>query len=152
MVKEKDVKILSRLRKDGRENLTKMSRETRIPVSTIYDRLNKYMGDVIEKRTVLLNYEALGYDVHAAMLVKVPPEALDECKRFLREHQHVNSVYRVNNDYDFFVEVVLEEIEDLKGFKDILGKKFGIIDVQEHMVLDDVKREEFFQDDVYYAS
>ncbi|MBU4209210.1 MAG: winged helix-turn-helix transcriptional regulator [Proteobacteria bacterium] len=39
MIKKTDLIIISSLRQNAREKLTEMSRKTRIPVSTIFDRI-----------------------------------------------------------------------------------------------------------------
>jgi DNA-binding Lrp family transcriptional regulator len=151
MLEEKDVTILSHLRKDGRKNLTTMSRETSIPVSTIYDRLKKYMGDVIAKHTILLNYKTLGYDIRINILIKAPPDQRDALEQFLYAHHNVNTVARVNNGYDFMAEALFKTMAEFKAFKDATGK-FGVLTMDEFFILDDIKRESFLEEARAYSS
>ena len=51
-MKNKDLKIISYLRQNARMPLTKMSKKTQIPVSTIFDRLRTNEDDLIYKNEV----------------------------------------------------------------------------------------------------
>ena len=151
MIGEKDVKILCRLRKNGRMNLTKMSRETEIPVSTIHDRIRKYSSGVIDKHTVLLNFRSLGYDLRVNMLLKVPSESRNDFEKFVRVCENVNSLYRINNGYDFMVDAVFRDMTSFKKFTDTL-LELGIENIQEYFILEDLKREGFLTDELLHRA
>jgi DNA-binding Lrp family transcriptional regulator len=57
-----DFEILAHLRQNSRTNLTKISKETAVPISTIFDRIKRYNKDVIIKNTVLLDFRKIGYE------------------------------------------------------------------------------------------
>jgi DNA-binding Lrp family transcriptional regulator len=58
---DKDVLIVSHLRKDARMELTEMSRLTRLPVSTLYDRTKMHKDEgLVRKYASLLRFEKLG--------------------------------------------------------------------------------------------
>ncbi|MEM4264151.1 MAG: winged helix-turn-helix transcriptional regulator, partial [Candidatus Woesearchaeota archaeon] len=71
MIKKKDLLIASYLRQNCRIPLTKLARRIGIPVSTIFDRLRSCEGSFIEKQTALLNFQKLGYNTRATVLLKV---------------------------------------------------------------------------------
>ena len=71
MINKKDILIISNLRIDARMPLTKMSRKTNIPVSTIFDRLKINENGLIKKHTCILNFSKLGYNVRANIAFKV---------------------------------------------------------------------------------
>ncbi len=143
MLKEKDFKILPKLRQDARQNLTTMSRATGIPVSTLHDRLKKYKSeDLVERITVLLNFEKLGYDLRAQVFMKVPVDKRDEFQSFLKIKENVNNLFRINNGYDFMAEVLFEDLNHFREFSDELVE-YGVESMQEFFVLESVKREGF---------
>jgi len=54
-VSKKDLIVISYLRQNARETLTRLSRKTHIPVSTIYDKLKLHEHNLITKYTSLLD-------------------------------------------------------------------------------------------------
>ena len=63
LISKKELKIISEFRKNARENLTCASRKLGIPVSTIYDRLKKYSGNLITRHTAILDFKKLGFGI-----------------------------------------------------------------------------------------
>lgn len=145
-INKKDLTIMQNLRKNARVSLTRMSKETGIPVSTIFDRIKSQEGKLISKYTSLLDFEKLGYSTRAKLCIKVEREDKDELKEYLTRHQAVNSLFRINNGFDFMVEVVFRQIMDLEEFKDKLEDRFRIQECQSYYIIEDLKREEFLTD------
>lgn len=142
MDREKELLLLSHFRSNARESLTKISRQTSIPVSTIFDKLRDYEKRLIQKHTTLLDFRKLGFDIKAHLLLKAAPAARDDVQRFLVNHGRVNSVFRINNGFDFLVEAVFRDLADLDLFYEQL-QVHGVQERQEFFVLQDVVREAF---------
>lgn len=140
-----DLKILAHLRQDSRRNLTKISKHTMVPISTIFDRMKKYHKEIIKRNTVLLDFKKLGYELKVNILVKTSQEKRDELRRFIEKSLHVNSIYRINNGYDFLIEVVFKNMMQLEEFNDKL-ENIGITAKQEFYILEDIKKEEFISE------
>lgn len=147
-MKEKQLHIMKHLRMNAREKLTKMSRQTGIPVSTIYENLKSFETGVIKKHTCLIDFRQLGYDLRVTLLVKASNDQKDEICAFLRGHHQVNTVYRINNGYDFLAEVLFKNMSDLQRFLDALDSK-GIKDRKEYYILDELCREVFLTSDAH---
>lgn len=143
---KKDMELIAHLRTDARMPLTKMSKKTCIPVSTLFDRLKANEDKFIVKHTSLLNFEKLGYLTRANITLKVEREDKDRLKEFLLKNCSINSVYRINNGFDFMIEAVFKEIRDLEEFLDDIEKKFRITDKKSFFIIEDVKRESFMSD------
>ncbi|MBD3208858.1 Lrp/AsnC family transcriptional regulator [Candidatus Woesearchaeota archaeon] len=142
MKREKELLLLSHFRDNARESLTRISRKTSIPVSTIFDKLRHYEEDYIEKHTSLLDFRKLGFDVKAQLLFRIDKEQREAFKGFLLRHPRVNSVFRINNGFDYLVEAVFTSMHDLDGFFEETNKR-GVTARQEYFVLQDVVREAF---------
>lgn len=145
---QKDVMLVSYFRNNARENLTKISKWTRVPVSTIFDRLKEYEKEIITKHTALVDFRKLGFDVKINLLVKVAKDSKESFREFLMKNQNINSVFRVNNGFDFLVEGIFKDMSDLETFTESLDR-FDIEARQEMFVLEDIKREEFLADKVH---
>ncbi|MBU0535766.1 MAG: hypothetical protein KKE20_02285, partial [Nanoarchaeota archaeon] len=114
-------------------------------VSTIFDKIKKYEGNLIMKHTALLDFSKLGYDVKVHIVVKVPREQRDELKNYLMGHSNINSVFRINNGYDFMIEAYFKNIKEVHDFTESL-EKFKVKSPSEYFVLEEIKREAFMAD------
>jgi len=142
-MKEKDLMIINELRKNARETLTNISKRTRIPISTIYEKLKAQEGDLIIKHTALINFGKIGFNARAKIMMQGTKEKKNELREHLMHHQNVNSMFKINNGYDFMVECVFRDMKELEEFVDTLDERFGIEKKQVFYVIDDLKREAF---------
>ena len=144
----RDMLLMTFFRRNARENLTQISRLTRIPVSTIFDKLHDFERELIQKHTTLVNFKKLGFDIRVNILFKVARDSREEFKEFLMGNEHVNSVFRVNNGYDYMMEGIFRDMADLQRFTEMLDR-FNIEAKQELFVLEDLKRESFLSDEIH---
>ncbi|MDD5253858.1 MAG: Lrp/AsnC family transcriptional regulator [Candidatus Nanoarchaeia archaeon] len=147
MLKKKELLILSRLRQNSRESLTKMSRATRIPVSTIYDRLQACQKSIILKNTSLINFSKLGFNAVVNIMLKVNREKRDEVKDYLEKHKSINSIYKINNGFDYMVEGIFKSVKQVDEFVDSLESRFPIESREIYYVVEDIKRESFLSNE-----
>jgi len=146
MINKKDLIVISYLRQNARETLTRLSKKTHIPVSTIYDKLKLHEHDVITKYTSLLDFSKLGFNTRANVMLKVKIDKRDEVKDYLIKNQNVNSVCKINNGFDFMVDVIFKHIKDMEDFIECIEQRFDIKDKEVYYVIDDIKRECFMND------
>ncbi len=139
---KKDI-LLIYLRNNARETLTSVSKATKIPISTLYDRLKGYEKTVIRKHTTLVDFTKLGYNCIAHIILKVQREQREALRQVLINNPCVNSVFKVNNGYDFLVEGIFHQVRDMEDFLDYLEAKFQILDRQTYFIIEDIKREKF---------
>lgn len=140
---KKDLKILTHLRIDARMPLTKMSKKTSIPVSTIFDRLKINQNNLIIKHTSLIDFSKLGYHTRANITLRVDKEDKENVKEFLLKNHLVNSVYKINNGFDFMIEGIFKQIKDMEEFLEQLENRFKILDKKSFFIIEDLKRESF---------
>ena len=141
-LKKKEKLILAYMRLNSRENLTRISRKTKIPVSTIFDKLKKYEQSVIKKNTCLLDFKALGYGVKVNILMSVSKANRFEISQFVLKNRNTNSFFRINNGYDFMVEAIFRNMDGLQTYLDKLSE-FKAKNIKTHFILDEIKREIF---------
>ncbi len=140
---KKELLLLSHFRKNARETLTNVSKSTKVPISTIFDKIKKWEQSLIKKHTALLDFEALGYRVRTNIMLKVEKKSRDQLEGYLKRDQRVNSAYRVNNGFDFILEAVFRDVRELQDFIEQLEEKFKITQREVFYIIDDLKREAF---------
>ncbi len=142
-MKKTDIKILAHLRADGRIPLTELAKKTNLPVSTIHDRLKKNIEEGLLRPSVLLNFEKLGFDTRAHILLAVEPAEKEKLLAHLSEHPNVNSLFRINNGWNVVMECVFKNMQALEDFVEKLVNTFHIKQKEVHYVLEELKREGF---------
>jgi DNA-binding Lrp family transcriptional regulator len=147
-LKNKDLGVLVELRKNARAQLTEISKNTGIPISTIYDRIKTKFGTVIERCVALLDFEKLGYNARANVCIKCGGKSKEDVLAYLQKSRNVNSLCKVNNGFDFMAEVIFRNVRDLEEFVDSLEEKYSIKQRQVYYVIQTVKKEDFFTDKI----
>ena len=143
LLNEKELQIISELRTNARESLTRLSRKTGIPVSTIFDKVRKNMDGVMTRSTCLIDFGSIGFNTRAKVMLKAARENRDELRQYLARNANVNSLYKINSGYDFLMEGVFRNMNEAEEFMEGLREKFGIVEDKVFYVLEDIKREEF---------
>ncbi len=146
MVTKKDLMVLSCLRQNARETLTQMSRRIKMPISTIYDRLKFQERDLIKRHTTLLDFSRLGFSTRVHMALRVERTGRQGVESYLRSHPHINSLYKINNGYDFLIECIFKHLKDLQEFVEDIEERFPVIEKQLFYIVEDIKREAFLAD------
>ena len=146
MLSKKDILVLSELRQNSRETLTNISKNTGVPISTIVDKLKYYQGNLITKHTTLIDFSKLGFNARANIMIRVDRNTREEAKKFLLNHQNVNSVYKISNGFDFMVEGIFKNVKDVEDFIDLFGGKFKLEQTQVYYIVEDIKKEAFMND------
>jgi len=147
--KTQELLILSQLRNDARQSLTYMSKKTRIPVSTLHEKLKGYKGGVIPRHTSLLHFPSLGYSSQVTMMLAVEKEDKEKLRSFLLQCPLINSCFHINNGFDFFAEAVFQSMHEAEIFLDSLDQKFQLKGKHVHYVIDELKREAFLSSPDY---
>ena len=145
MIRKKELMLLSCLRKNARETLTNMSKKTKIPISTIFDKLRDYETGFIQKHTSLIDFKRLGYDIRINLLIKINREKRDGFEKFVMANHSVNSVFRINNVYDYLIDAIFKNIREFHMFSYKI-ESFGVVEMTEHFIIDELKRESFLSD------
>ena len=146
MIQKKDLMILSQLRNNSRETLTGLSRKTNVPISTIFDKLKHYEGRFIKSHVTLINFASLGFNTRANVMIKVACESRDKIKNYLEKHPNVNTIYKINNGFDYMAETIFRNIKGLEDFLELLDQKFGLQNKEVYYIIEDIKREAFLTD------
>jgi DNA-binding Lrp family transcriptional regulator len=139
-MKVRQIRLIDELRKNSRQSLTSISQKTGVPLSTVFKLVGRlYKNSVIVKSTSLLDFSQLGFPVRIGVFIKASDK--NQVRQFLEEHPNINSLLRLSGDYDFYAELVFENMLRYEDFAEELN---GIEtkSMSTHF-LEDVKQEEF---------
>lgn len=149
-MKVNDFVLISNMRENSRESLTRLSKKTRIPVTTLHNKLKEYEGDLINKFTSIVNFSRLGYKTKAQILLKPNPETKKQLEEFLMKNKAVNSLYKVSTAFEYSVEVIFKDMEELQDFLNKVDE-FKVFQKEVVFVLNDMRREDFLSSPTYVA-
>lgn len=139
MLSEKEFIILSKVRENARISLAEISRQTKIPVTTIYDTLNRLKKrKIIEKQVSIIDFSKIGFGTRINLILKADKK--NELIEYLKSNPNVNSIHKVSGNYDFLIDVVFSNLINYESFKDEL-KKFDLTNIREHHIVEEVKKE-----------
>lgn len=141
---KRDTALLRALRSNARLSLTQMSRLTKIPISTLFDKLKVHEKKTILKHTSIVDFSMLGFNTKVQFLIRAPNQVRERLKSHLSSLEQINTVFRITNGFDFLVEGIFERVQDVHFFKNKLEHDFKEIECHTHFVVEDVKREGFF--------
>ena len=148
VLRPKERLLLCYLRRDARVQLTKASKSTGIPVSTIFDRIESFKASIVPRFTALLDVEKLGYFARAWIMIGVSARERDRLKGFLSVQPCVNNVYRINNGFSFMFEAVFTTVMVLEEFIEEIENKFNVLKKEVYIVLEEIMRENFMSNPV----
>lgn len=141
--KRSDLVLLTSLRSNARYTLTELSRLTKIPISTVFDKIRNYETTFITKYAPLIDFTKFGFFARASVVLKVGKQHLDQAKVYLLNHPNVNSLYKINNGFDFQVELVFRHMQELEEFLDLFSRRFAVKQIITFYLIDEIKKESF---------
>ena len=136
-----DTRIIAILRQNGRKRIADISKETNIPLNEIHNfiRSNSY----IKKHTAIVDFGKLGYNIKLVLALAVSSLQKDEIETYLGKSLHANFIYKINNGYDFMVELIFKSMDESNRFIENLDRRFLIYDKKEYYILE-TKKEQLF--------
>ncbi len=144
MILGNDLEVITHLRKNARKKITQISREMKIPVTTLYDKIRSHeKKGIIHKHITLLNFNKLGYYSRAFLAITVGVEKRERLREYLMKHPRVNSLYRVDAGHDFVFEVIYEDPDKLQQFIDKTELLFTPFLIKTYNILRELRKEEF---------
>ena len=137
-----DTAILRSLIKNSRITISQMSKEIDVPDATISNRLKKLEDDVIKRYTMILNWQKIGLDITAIIIIQTESEKHESVKEELSKLEEVSEVYSVSGEYDILIKVWVPGIEELnKLINTKIRSVDGVEDLTEMIVMERVKED-----------
>lgn len=138
-----DLRILSAVRTNGRETLTKISADTGIPISLVFDRLKRMEEGVIKRYSCSVDWKPLGLKRRVFLFIRLPERLREQALSRLAKSHHINNLWRLHDRCVFAAEAIFLDLRQEEIFIEKLTKDFEDIDVSTHKVVDNPKWEGF---------
>ncbi len=136
----KDQKLINLLLENSRLSFRELARKAGISVVTVINRVRELEKEgIIKSYTAELDYEKLGYDVLAMILLRISKGKLFEVEKKIAIHPNVFAVYDVTGHFDC---LIIAKFNSRKAL-DIFLKKIQAYDFVERtetsLVLNTIK-------------
>jgi Lrp/AsnC family leucine-responsive transcriptional regulator len=139
-----DLKILSALRANGRETLTKISADTGISISLVFDRLKSMEQEgLIKNYSCSVDWKRLGLNRRVLLLISIPEHLRQKAQAWLAGSHHINNLWRLDGKYGVAAEAMFVSPRQQEVFIEALRKEFEDVEISTHEVVDNPKWEGF---------
>lgn len=139
---ELDIEIIKILNSNTRKSFRFISRELKVSLSTISNRIKILEEEgIIEGYIPIINREKIGYDLTALINIKLTHGKLIEVQQQIAINNQVSAVYDITGDWDSLIIAHFKDRRDLNKFiKKILSMEY-VERTNTQMVLNIVKNE-----------
>ncbi|MCD6558827.1 Lrp/AsnC family transcriptional regulator [Palaeococcus sp. (in: euryarchaeotes)] len=133
---EVDKKILAILQRNSRTPLREISKRVGLAESTIYERIKKLKDNgVIQKFTVILNPESLGFTMLSFILIKSKAGMYARVAKEIMKYPEIVEIYETTGNYDMVVKIRTRNSDELNVFLDRVGEVEGVVATHTMVVL-----------------
>jgi len=121
-----DNAIIKSLNENGRKSLRTVSKELKVSLSTIANRLKRMENiGIIERFVPVINYEKIGFDLTAVINLKITHGKLIETQKIISKDKHVSAIYDITGDWDSLIIAHFKDRTDLNRFiKKVLSMEY----------------------------
>lgn len=141
-MKSTDLEILRQLRKNSRESITNISKQTGIPTSTVFCKIKDHER-LVKKYTALIDFSRLGFNNWMRLVFHIEREDKERLMELLQENENINSIHELVGEPNMMIETIHRNIKEYLEFLEYLQSKFEIKDLHQFQVITDKKQEAF---------
>ena len=112
-----DNDIIKSLNENGRKSLRTISKELKISLSTVSNRLKKLEENGIINRYIpVIDREKAGLDLTAVINLKITHGKLIETQEKIAKDNHISAIYDITGDWDSLIIAHFKDRKDLNRF------------------------------------
>src|ERR671938_321754 len=120
------VKILGELAKDASISVPKLSKKINVNSSVLYSRIKRLVkGGLIKKFTIIINDEALGFNVKALTGINMDSKLRDNVLNEIFKIPEVREVAEVTGRFDILVTMNAHSLDEMHQ---LISEKIGRIE------------------------
>src|ERR687884_2207507 len=121
-----DVKILSELAKDASISVPRLSKKINVNSSVLYSRIKRLVkGGLIKRFTIIINDEALGFNVKALTGINMDSKLRDNVLNELFKIPEVREVAEVTGRFDILVTMTARSLDEIHQ---LISEKVGHVE------------------------
>ena len=133
-----DLLILKELREDCKRPMRELSQKLRMHPNTLLQRIKRLeKTNVIRKYHADIDYKALGYDMHAMVMIKITKAGLEDENLLdkVRKVPEVVALYAVSGGADVVAMVKAKDRDDLVRILKFIQSQKSVLRTTSYMVL-----------------
>jgi len=112
-----DNKIIKSLNENARKSFRAISKELKVSLSTIANRIKKLEDNgIIERYIPVINREKVGFDITAVINLKISHGTLIETQTKISKDNHISAIYDITGDWDSLIIAHFKDRRDLNSF------------------------------------
>jgi len=139
-----DLKILSALRSNGRETLTKISADTGIQISLVFDRLKSMEQEgLIKSYSCSVDWKRIGLNRRTLLLIRMPQRLREKAQAWLARSHHINNLWLLDDRCRLAAEAMFVSLRQQEVFIKALRKELEDIEIAAHEMVENLKWEGF---------
>ena len=121
-----DKDIIKSLNENGRKSMRTISRELKVSLSTVSNRLKRMEKEgIIERYIPVINHEKVGLDLTAVINLKIAHGKLIETQKKISKDSHISAIYDITGDWDSLIIAHFRDRKELNRFiKKVLSMEF----------------------------
>ena len=106
-----DLTILDYMKENGRSTASEISKKIHLSIPAVSERIRKLEeSNIIEKFTVKVNREILGYKLLAMIFVSIDETAhIQNFRNSIIEYEEVLECYHIAEEYDYMLKVLVRD-------------------------------------------
>jgi len=121
-----DSNIIKSLNNNGRKSLRNISKELKVSLSTISNRIKRLEHEgIIERYIPVINPEKAGLDLTAVINLKIEHGKLIETQKRISKDSRISAIYDITGDWDSLIIAHFKDRKDLNNFiKKVLSMEY----------------------------
>lgn len=139
-----DSRIIDILKENSRVSASEISRKVGLSVPAVSERIKKLEEQgVIQKYTIKLNEQILGYNIKAFIMVRLQDvDALPDFKEQMLQFPNILECHHIAGEFDYLMKAVVASTDDLEEFiTNKLKRIEGLSNCRTHLVFSTLKEE-----------
>lgn len=122
---EIDFQIASLLRENARLSYKAIGEQVSLSASSVYERTKKMEEKgVIKRYQTYVDWDKFGYSIHAFILLK-DDKFIGQAPDFLKDEDGIYNCWMVSGDYDYMVEIYVENNKKFEELINYFYEKIG---------------------------
>ena len=112
-----DIAIIKSLNENGRKSLRRLSKELKVSLSTVANRIKKMEKEgIIENYIPVVNLEKAGFELTVAINLRIAHGKLIETQNKISKDTHISAIYDITGEWDSLIIAHFKDRKDLNNF------------------------------------
>jgi len=136
-----DEAIVKQLLKDAKTTYRQLSKDLDISLGTVNKRIKRLeKEDVIQKYSIVADYEKLGYSVEVLIFLKISQAKFDELSKEILKSENVHIIFNMTGDWDAIILARFKEKQELSKFVKWLQKSPYVKESNTRLIFETLRR------------